>query len=135
MSEKEQTVLRQLLGSLQWPAVQMSPHLQASTSLLLGEMNTGLPSPLIEVNKLLRFAKGNSDVHLRFPPLGRLEGLRLTCMFDAALGVRHDQSSQGGFVCLRVLSHQTMCLSGAVSICHESLDLVCLQRHSQQRLQ
>ena len=50
--------------------------------------------------KLLRFAKSNSDVHLRFPPLGRLEDLRLTCMFDAALGVRHDQASQGGFVIL-----------------------------------
>ena len=73
MSEKEHTMLRQLLGSLQWPAVQTSPHLQASTSLLSGEMSTGLSSPLIEVNKLLRFAKSNSDVHLRFPPLGRLE--------------------------------------------------------------
>ena len=100
MSEKEHTMLRQLLGSLQWPAVQTSPHLQASTSLLSGEMSTGLSSPLIEVNKLLRFAKSNSDVHLRFPPLGRLEDLRLTCMFDAALGVRHDQASQGGFVIL-----------------------------------
>ena len=31
---------------------------------------------------------------------GDLEDLRLTCMFNAALGVRHDQSSQGGFVTL-----------------------------------
>ena len=93
-------MLRQLLGSLQWPAVQISPHLEASTSRLSGDMSTGLSSPLIEASKLLRFAKSNSDVHLRFPPLGRLEDLRLTCMFDAALGVRHDQSSQGGFVIL-----------------------------------
>ena len=48
----------------------------------------------------MRFAKSNSDVHLRFPPLGRLEDVRLTCMFDAALGVQHDQSSQGGFAIL-----------------------------------
>ena len=70
MREKEATMLRQPLGSLQWPAMQTSPHPQASTSLLSGEMTTGLSSPLVEANKLLRFAKRNSDVHLRFP-LGR----------------------------------------------------------------
>ena len=100
MSDKEQTALRGLLGSLQWPAVQSSPHIQASTSLLSGEMSTGLSSAMIETNKLLRFCKTNADVHLRFPPLGPLEDLRLTCMFDAALGVRHDGGSQGGYIIL-----------------------------------
>ena len=104
MSDREHTMLRQLLGSLQWPAVQSSPHLQASTSLLSGEMSSGLSSPLLEANRLLRFAKSNSDVHLRFPPLGDLKDLRITCMFDAALGVRHDGSSQGGFLIL--LTHK-----------------------------
>jgi hypothetical protein len=61
-------------------------------------MSGGLSSPLIEANKLLRFAKSNADVHLTFPPIGALEDLRITCMFDAALGVRHDQSSQGGYL-------------------------------------
>ena len=45
MSEREQTALRGLLGSLQWPAVQSSPHLQASTSLLRGEMSTWAVRP------------------------------------------------------------------------------------------
>ena len=84
--------------------MQSSPHIQASTSLLSGEMSTGLSSPLLEANKLLRFCKTNSDVHLRFPPLGKLEDLRLSCMFDAALGVRHDASSQGGYIVL--LTHK-----------------------------
>ena len=57
LTEKEQTLLRGLLGSLQWPAVQSSPHIQASTSLLSGEMSTGLSSALLEANKLLRFCK------------------------------------------------------------------------------
>ena len=100
MSDKEHTMLRQLLGSLQWPAVQSSPRIQASTSLLSGEMSGGLSSPLLEANKLLRFAKSNADLHLKFPPIGALEDLRITCMFDAALGVRHDQSSQGGYLIL-----------------------------------
>ena len=104
MSDKEQTMLRGLLGSLQWPAIQSSPHIQASTSLLSGEMSTGLSAPLLEANKLLKFSKANSDVHLKFNPLGELKDLRLSCMFDAALGVRHDGSSQGGFIVL--LTHK-----------------------------
>ena len=103
MSEREQTALRGLLGSLQWPAVQSSP-LQASTSLLSGEMSTGLSAPHFEANKLLRFAKSNGDVHLSYPPLGDLGKLKLTCMFDAALGVRHDSSSQGGYIVM--LTHE-----------------------------
>ena len=70
-----------------YASVQSSPHIQASTSLLSGEMSTGLSSALLEANKLLRFCKTNSDVLLRFPLLGKLEDLRLSCMFDAALGV------------------------------------------------
>ena len=97
-------MLRGLLGSLQWPAIQSSPHIQASTSLLSGEMSTGLSAPLLEANKLLKFSKANSDVHLKFNPLGELKDLRLSCMFDAALGVRHDGSSQGGFIVL--LTHK-----------------------------
>ena len=104
MTPKEQSLLRGLLGSLQWPAVQSSPHLLASTSILSGELSTGLAAPLFEANKLLRFAKDNSDVTLRYPPLGAIQDLRLSCMFDAAHGVRHDGSSQGGFICL--LTHK-----------------------------
>ena len=104
MSDKEHTMLRQLLGSLQWPAVQSSPHLQASTSLLSGDMSSGTSGPLLKANRLLRFAKSNSDVHLRFARLGDLKDMRITCMFDAALGVRHDGSSQGGFLIL--LTHK-----------------------------
>ena len=52
--------------------------------------------------------------------LGELADLRLSCMFDAAHGVRHDGSSQGGFLCLlthkwkplRALKRHTMFWSG-----------------------
>ena len=40
LNQKEITQLRGLLGSLQWPAVQSSPHLQSSTSILSGYMST-----------------------------------------------------------------------------------------------
>ena len=82
MTPKEQSLLRGLLGSLQWPAVQSSPHWLASTSLLSGEMSTGLAAPMFEANRLLKFAKQNSDCVLKYPPLGELGDLRLSCMFD-----------------------------------------------------
>ena len=55
-------------------------------------MGGGVSSPLIEANKLLRFAKSNADVHLKFPPIGALQDLRIIGMFDAALGV-YDRST------------------------------------------
>ena len=105
MTPKEQAALRGLLGSLQWPAVQSARHLQASTSLLSGEMAGGLSNALLEANRLLKFAKENSDVGLRYPPLGPLHELRLSCMVDAAHAVRADGSSQGGYIML--LTHKS----------------------------
>jgi len=56
----------------------------------VAEISIGFSIPLIEVSKRLRFAKNNSGVHLRVPPLCRLDDLRL---LDAVLGVRHGPSS------------------------------------------
>ena len=66
LTAKDTTNLRGLLGSLQWPAVQSSPHLQASASLLAGQVSSGTVETLNEANRLLRFAKGNSDVSLEY---------------------------------------------------------------------
>ena len=41
LREREVTQLRGQLGSLQWPAVQTSPHLQCSASLLSGFFDAG----------------------------------------------------------------------------------------------
>ena len=85
------------MGSLQWPAVQSSPHLQASTSMLSGEATKGLVGTAVEANRLLKFAKENSDVGLCFAPLGPLEQLRMITAFDASFCSRSDGSSQGGY--------------------------------------
>ena len=69
LDHKEITTLRGLLGAVQWPAVQSSPHLQASTSILFGSISRGLVRTALEANKLLKFAKDNSDVGLTFAPL------------------------------------------------------------------
>jgi len=98
MTAGEITKFRGLLGSLQWPAVQSQPHLQCSASLLAGQMSAGLVKSITDANKLLKFAKENSDVSLRYSYLDEPQNLRLACMFDAAFCVRRDNASQGGYI-------------------------------------
>ena len=98
MTPAETTQLRGLLGSLQWPSVQSQPHLQCSTSLLAGQLSAGLVKSIQDANRLLKFAKLNSDVSLCYEHLCCLEDLRLVTMVDAAFGIRRDGSSQGGYL-------------------------------------
>ena len=100
LSSPELTALRGLMGSLSWPAVQSSPHLQASTSMLAGDVSKGLASTVFEANKLLNFAKANADVGLSFEPLGPLSDWRLVTAFDASFCGRADGTSQGGYFVL-----------------------------------
>ena len=97
MTNQEVTALRGLLGALQWPAVQSSPHLQASTSIYAGSVSRGLVKTAQEANRLLKFAKENADVGLTYAPLD-LADVRMITAFDASFGCRPDGSSQGGFV-------------------------------------
>ena len=99
LDNKEITTLRGLLGAIQWPAVQSSPHLQASTSILSGSISRGLVKTVLETNKLWKFAKENNDVGLTFAPLRLSELCRVTA-FDASFGCRPDGTSQGGFLVL-----------------------------------
>ena len=105
MSQSEVTQLRGLLGSLQWPAVQSSPHLQASTSVYSGSVSKGLLKTAMDTNRLLKFAKENSDVGLTFPPLGPVENLRMITAFDASFCSRPDGTSQGGYFVLLAPKH------------------------------
>ena len=102
MTPNEVTKFRGLLGSLQWPAVQSQPHLQCSASLLAGQMSAGLVKSINDANKLLKFAKENSDVALRYSYLDEPHKLRLVCMFDAAFCIRRDNASQGGYIVMLV---------------------------------
>ncbi|CAK9107466.1 Copia protein [Durusdinium trenchii] len=102
MTEKQRTMLRGLVGALQWPATQSSPHLQASVSQLAGLTSKATTSTLREANKCLRFAKQHSDVGLKFQRIGRPEDLTLIAYSDAAFASRHDLTSQGGQLILLV---------------------------------
>ena len=96
VTKKQRTMLRGLVGALQWPATQSSPHLQASVSQLAGLTSKATTSTLREANKCLRFAKQHSDVGLKFQRIGRPEDLTLIAYSDAAFTSRHDLTSQGG---------------------------------------
>ena len=68
-------------------------------------MRTGLSSALLEANQVLRQnQKWCSIAFSTIGPLGKLEDLHVSCTFDAALGVRHGGSSQGGYIVL--LTHK-----------------------------
>lgn len=59
MTERDRSQLRALLGSLQWPAVQSSPHLQCSCSLTAGKMAQN------KLQAIVDFAKQNADIALK----------------------------------------------------------------------
>ena len=105
-SEKDVPQLRAFLGSLQWPAVQSSPHLQGSTSLLSGCISKACTQTMMDCNRLLKFAKENSDVGLVYDHLGAVQELRLLCFFDAAFATASDSSSQLGYII--VLIHSSL---------------------------
>ena len=102
LNQRELTQLRGLLGSLQWPAVQSSPHLQSSTSILSGHVTKATLQTVADTNRLLRFAKENADVGLQYSHLGEVSELCLVCFFDAAFATRSDGASQAGYVVLMV---------------------------------
>ena len=112
-SDKERKQLRALLGALQWAATQTSPHLQTMTSMLAGEVPKAKISTILAANKMLRFAKSNSDIRLQYAPLGAtVEEVTFVAYSDAAFASRTDLSSQGGYmICLspRKVLEGTVC--------------------------
>ena len=59
----------------------------------------------MDTNRLLKFAKENSDVGLTFSPLGLAEDLRMITAFDASFCSRPDGTSQGGYFVILAPKH------------------------------
>ena len=70
LSSQEVTALRGLLGALQWPAVQSSPHLQASTSIYSGSVSRGLVKTAQEANSAFEVCQGQCGCGFDLCPLG-----------------------------------------------------------------
>ena len=97
---------------MQWPAVQSSPHLQCSTSLLSGQVGRATVKTVHDANRLLKFSKENQDVGLCYERLGPIGEMQLLCFFDAAFATRNDGNSQAGYIVMLV--HRDV-VSGKVS--------------------
>lgn len=54
-------------------------------------------------NRLLKFAKDNSDVGLSYDHIGPLSNLRVLCFFDVAFTTRSDGSSQASYIIKKAL--------------------------------
>ena len=102
VTEKERSSLRALIGALQWPAGQSSPHLQAAISQLAGQVSKATVATLREANKVLRYAKSNADVCLHFTNIGSPPDLTFITYCDAAFASRPDNTSQGGYLVMLV---------------------------------
>ena len=98
VTESERTQLRGLIGALQWPVTQSSPHLQAQVSMLAGDVTRAIIKTLQNANKALRMAKTNADVGLEYRYLGEKNDLTMIAYSDASFACRHDLSSQGGYL-------------------------------------
>lgn len=59
----------------------------------------------MDANRLLKFAKENSDVGLNYPRMGPFKDLQVITAFDASFCSRVDGSSQGGFLVMLAPKH------------------------------
>ena len=98
VTEKERSLLRGLIGGLQWPATQSSPHLQVGISRLTGETSRATVATLQNGNKHLRYAKEYADVGLQYRRLGEKNEMTFVVYSDASFATRQDLSSQGGYL-------------------------------------
>ena len=100
LAPQEVSKARGLIGALQWPAGQGGcPQLCASTSILAATINKGTVELLHDLNKALRFGKSSADLKLMMRPVcNGWDNMCLLCFSDAAVQVRADATSQGGFV-------------------------------------
>ena len=98
VTEKERSLLRGLIGGLQWPATQSAPHLQVGISQLAGETSRATIETLQKGNKHLRYAKEYADVGLQYRKLGSKDEMTFIAYSDASFATRCDLSSQGGYI-------------------------------------
>ena len=114
LTPKEISMLRGLIGGLQWPSTQTAPYLQCAVSQLAGEISTATISTLEAGNKILRMAKANADAGLRYHGLGNdPKDVTFLAYSDASFASRKDLTSQGGYLITMV---QSKVISGSSGV-------------------
>ena len=114
LTEKDISKTRGLVGSLQWPASQGAQHLCASVSILAANVSGGAVQVMQDLNKTLRFAKANAEFDIKMTAVVKdINDACILCFSDAASKVRHDASSQGGYII--VMTHKAV-LDGKIML-------------------
>ena len=117
LTEKETSMLRGLLGGLQWPSTQTAPFLQRSASQLSGEITRATVDTIDRANKALRMAKTNADAGLRYHALnGDPREVTFLGYTDASFASRKDLSWFTTPSCMEQLAN-TMSLIGGHGVC------------------
>ena len=100
LTAAEVSELRGVLGAIQWPATQLSPHLSAELSMLQSSLAKPTVADLKAANKLLKYTKKDSRRQLTIFTHGfcHWQDLCLMAWTDAAVANRPDLSSTGGQV-------------------------------------
>ena len=117
LNPKEVSMLRGLIGGLQWPSTQTAPFLQCAVSQLAGEISQATIATLEAGNKILRMAKANADAGLRYHGLGHdPKDVTFLAYSDASFASRKDLTSQGGYLITMVQSNVTTGDSGVYNL-------------------
>lgn len=99
LAPHETSKARVSIGALQWPAGQACLQLSASTSIIAANINKGTVDLLRELNKTQRSEKSSADLKLTMRPVcPTWDDMCRPFSSNAAVQVRADSSSQGGFV-------------------------------------
>ena len=97
VTEKERLLLRGLIGSLQYAAVNTRPDLSSKLSILQSRINSATVGVLHEANKLLHEAKRHHDVQITIKPIPMSE-FRLMAFSDASFSSVHKPDSHAGII-------------------------------------
>ena len=97
LTDAEKTMMRQLIGQLNWLATQTRPDLLYECCYFMSLVNKATVADIIQLNKVVRKAK-KEEIVLRIPNIGRLEDAKIICYSDASFGTLNDGGSQGGYV-------------------------------------
>ena len=95
-TEREQTMLRAVLGSLSWHASQVGFRYAAYVSLALSEVPQSTVESLMEANQLVHKMRDAARTPMRIHALGDPSEVLLLAWTDASNQNRRDGSSTGG---------------------------------------
>ena len=130
----EISALRGLIGALQWPASQCSPHLQCTVSHLQSSVSDATIEDLLTANKALKFAKTNSDIKLYYKKIAPTTAEVLFGGYtEASWGSRKDGTSQGGLLIFPTTESQIRD-GHALTLCCIDYKSVRLRRYARSSL-